>query len=71
MPKRQKFFAFRETNSNYKGCLQFIYIEDYSIKEIAASLDMKDGTVKWHLNEGRNKLKVIFQNNLIKVANVG
>ena len=47
------------------------YIEDYSIKEISASLAMKEGTVKWHLNEGRNKLKIIFQNNLTKVANIG
>lgn len=36
------------------------YLEEYSIKEVAASLDMKEGTVKWHLNEGRNKLKTIF-----------
>lgn len=33
------------------------YVEGFSVKEIAHSLNMKEGTVKWHLNEGRNKLK--------------
>lgn len=36
------------------------YIDGLSIKEIAAALDMKEGTVKWYLNESRAKLKSIF-----------
>lgn len=36
------------------------YKEGFSIKEIAASLEMKEGTVKWHLNEGRTRLKNMF-----------
>lgn len=43
-------------------CVLF-YLEEYSIKEIVAALDTKEGTVKWHLNEGRNKLKDLFNNN--------
>jgi RNA polymerase sigma-70 factor (ECF subfamily) len=35
------------------------YIENFTLKEIAQSLDIKDGTVKWHLSEGRNKIKSI------------
>jgi len=54
-----------------RAVCSLFYIEDYSIKEISASLSMKEGTVKWHLHEGRNKLKMIFQNNLVKVANIG
>lgn len=54
----------------YLGQLQFntrcvcslFYLEGFSIKEIVKSLDMKEGTVKWHLNECRNKLKKIFEN---------
>jgi RNA polymerase sigma factor (sigma-70 family) len=42
------------------------YQEGYSIKEIAAALDMKEGTVKWHLNEGRGRLKKIFVPNFNK-----
>lgn len=42
------------------------YLEGFSIKEIAASIDMKEGTVKWHLNESRNRLKNILQPNLKK-----
>lgn len=37
------------------------YVDGFSIKEIGESLDISDGTVKWHLSEGRKKLKVIFE----------
>lgn len=40
-------------------CILF-YIEGYSIKEIASQLAIKDGTIKWHLNESRTRLKVLF-----------
>ena len=40
-------------------CILF-YIEGYSIKEIASQLSIKDGTIKWHLNESRTRLKVLF-----------
>ena len=43
-----------------RAVFNLFYIEGFLIKEIAVSLDMKEGTVKWHLNEGRNKLKTIF-----------
>lgn len=41
-------------------CILF-YLEGFSIKEIVSSLDMKEGTIKWHLSEIRSKLKVIFK----------
>lgn len=65
------FVYLGKLTSTTRAVCSLFYIEDYSIKEIAASLIMKEGTVKWHLNEGRNKLKIIFQNNLTKVANAG
>lgn len=36
------------------------YLEEYSIKEIAQIIDVKEGTVKWHLHESRNRLKAKF-----------
>lgn len=37
------------------------YLDGFTMKEIGESLDISDGTVKWHLSEGRKKLKVIFE----------
>jgi RNA polymerase sigma factor (sigma-70 family) len=42
------------------------YNEGFSTKEITSSLEMKEGTVKWHLNDGRNRLKKIFIPNFNK-----
>tara|TARA_R110002124_G_scaffold36815_5_gene118369 strand:+ start:224 stop:754 length:531 start_codon:yes stop_codon:yes gene_type:complete len=36
------------------------YIEGFSIKEISEDINMKVGTVKWHLNESRTRLKIII-----------
>lgn len=43
-----------------RAVCSLFYIEGLSIKETASSLSIKEGTVKWHLNECRNKLKRIF-----------
>jgi RNA polymerase sigma factor (sigma-70 family) len=40
------------------------YMDGYSVKEIAEALDVSEGTVKWHLSESRNRLKVIFEKSL-------
>lgn len=37
------------------------YLEGYSIKEISVRLGIRDGTVKWHLSETRNKLREVFK----------
>jgi RNA polymerase sigma factor (sigma-70 family) len=63
------FVYLGKLTATTRAVCSLFYIEDYSIKEISTSLEMKEGTVKWHLCEGRNKLKMIFQNNLVKVAN--
>ena len=46
-----------------RAVFSLFYIEGFLIKEIAKALEMKEGTVKWHLNDGRNKLKLIYNNN--------
>lgn len=69
-------FAEREWNDMYEWldklpvttravCILY-YNEGFSIKEIMPLLEMKEGTVKWHLHEGRNKLKKIFKPNFNK-----
>jgi RNA polymerase sigma factor (sigma-70 family) len=40
------------------------YLDGFSVKEIAEALTISEGTVKWHLSESRNKLKIIFEKSL-------
>jgi len=47
-----------------RAVFNLFYVESYLIREIAIDLDMKEGTVKWHLNDGRNKLKAFFNSEL-------
>jgi RNA polymerase sigma-70 factor (ECF subfamily) len=54
--------------STTRAVCSLFYLEGFAIKEISASLEMKEGTVKWHLNESRSRLKVILQPNLNKSA---
>ena len=43
-----------------RAVFNLFYMEGFMIKEISQSLDMKEGTVKWHLSESRTKLKTNF-----------
>jgi RNA polymerase sigma-70 factor (ECF subfamily) len=45
-----------------RAVCSLFYIEGFKIKEIAESLGISAGTVKWHLAETRSKLKVVFHN---------
>lgn len=45
-----------------RAVCSLFYFEEYSVKEIVAALQMKEGTVKWHLSEGRKKLHALFSN---------
>ncbi|MCF0073490.1 sigma-70 family RNA polymerase sigma factor [Dyadobacter sp. CY261] len=40
------------------------YLDGFLIKEIAQAVEISEGTVKWHLNESRNRLKTILENPL-------
>jgi RNA polymerase sigma-70 factor (ECF subfamily) len=42
---------------NTRVVCNLYYLQGYSLKEIAAGIGMKEGTVKWHLNETRHRLK--------------
>jgi len=41
----------------FAGTLALHYFDGYSVKEIAAMTEVPEGTVKWRLSEGRNKLR--------------
>ena len=37
--------------------LALFYVEDLSVNEVAAALDISPGAVKFHLHQGRNALR--------------
>ena len=37
------------------------YIENYSIRDVAEELSISAGTVKWHLSDGRRRLKSLME----------
>lgn len=43
-----------------RSIIHSFYYENNSIHQIAKELDMPEGTVKWHLNKAKNKLKEGF-----------
>lgn len=59
--------ALKTLNTNTRAVVNLFYIEGFMIKEIAILLQMKEGTIKWHLNEGRTRLKQFFSNQKISV----
>ena len=55
------YFYLDKLPANTRSVCSLYYLESYSIKEIAKGINMKEGTVKWHLNECRSRLKAIFE----------
>ncbi len=51
-------------SASTRAVFNLFYIEGFLIKEISQCLDMKEGTVKWHLSESRAKLKTNFYGQL-------
>ena len=54
-------WAVLQLPEKYRNCLYLFYYEDYSIKEIAQSLEMPENTVKTNLKRGRQALKVFLE----------
>jgi RNA polymerase sigma factor (sigma-70 family) len=54
-----------------RAIFTLFYLENLSIKEVAKDLEMKEGTVKWHLSEGRKKLQTIFNFKDEAILNAG
>lgn len=55
------YYFIGKMPANTREVCSLYYLQGFSIKEIAKTIDMKEGTVKWHLNECRNRLKIIFE----------
>lgn len=51
------YLALRALPEKYRIVLQLFYFEDMPIKQIAATLDMKETTVKVQLKRGRDLMK--------------
>jgi RNA polymerase sigma factor (sigma-70 family) len=54
------YYYLAKLSPNTRYVCTLFYLEGFSIKEIVSSLDMKEGTVKWHLGECRKQLKIII-----------
>lgn len=61
------FYLNKLPNTTRIVCSLF-YFEYFTIKEISINLEMKEGTVRWHLNESRNRLKLLFHCNNKKIG---
>ena len=60
------YYYLEKLPANTRYVCSLYYLEGFSIKEIANAVDMKEGTVKWHLNECRTRLKAIFEQHNVK-----
>ena len=58
---QQLYLALEKLPQKEKAAIALFYFEDRSIKEIAAILEMPQGTVKYHLSMGRTHLKQHIQ----------
>ena len=54
------FHYLNKLPTTTRAICSLFYLEGFSIKEIEQELEMKEGTIKWHLSESRKKLKDIF-----------
>lgn len=45
-----------------RAVCSLFYLEGFAVKEISERLGISAGTVKWHLNETRHKLKPVLKN---------
>lgn len=60
MKEDDTLWAVLELPEKYKNCLYLFYYEDYSIREIAAGLNMNENAVKANLKRGRERLKKVL-----------
>lgn len=56
--KSDLYYAVIDLPQKYKSVIHLFYYEDYSIKEIADCLGIKESTVKSQLHRGRELLKI-------------
>jgi len=44
-----------------RAVFNLFYLENYTIRDIVEALSVSAGTVKWHLSDGRHKLKSLLE----------
>lgn len=44
-----------------RAICSLFYVESFTVKEIATLMNMREGTVKWHLHQIRKKLKPVLE----------
>ncbi|MDW3176714.1 MAG: sigma-70 family RNA polymerase sigma factor [Acidimicrobiia bacterium] len=52
--------VLHQLSPRQRSVAALFYLEDLSVAEIAASLDISDGAVKFHLNKARTSLRVLL-----------
>jgi RNA polymerase sigma-70 factor (ECF subfamily) len=65
------YYYLDQLPPNTRYVCSLYYLEGFSIKEITNLIDMKEGTVKWQLNECRTRLKEIFERHTTRNSNIG
>jgi len=65
------YYYLDQLPPNTRYVCSLYYLEGFSIKEIVQLIDMKEGTVKWQLNECRTRLKEIFEQHTNRNRNIG
>ena len=61
LESKELFHSFSSMPQSTRAVCKLFYLDDFSIKEIALQLQISEGTIKWHLSEGRKQLKLILQ----------
>jgi len=75
LPEKENLFSSLESKELYhtlsflpqstRAVCKLFYLDDFSVKEIAMQLQITEGTIKWHLSEGRKQLKMSLQKSMI------
>ncbi len=58
---KELYHYFSSLPQSTRTVCKLFYLDDFSVKEIALQLHISEGTIKWHLSEGRKQLKLILQ----------
>jgi RNA polymerase sigma factor (sigma-70 family) len=55
--------CIQQLKTKYQAVIVLYYFQDLSVKEIATTLDIREGTVKSRLYKSREKLKTLMNSN--------
>jgi len=58
---KELYHSFSSLPQSTRAVCKLFYLDDFSVKEIALQLQISEGTIKWHLSEGRKQLKLILK----------